>query len=92
MANFSEYFSRPTTQNEYKHFILAKLIRQYDERGEQIPRFSIDNGKLATDDAELRLQYRYMLQGAQLFAELLDHVDDRRKQQVAAAEQQNQNS
>ncbi|ENV00432.1 hypothetical protein F969_00664 [Acinetobacter variabilis] len=92
MSSFSEYFSKPRTQEDFKHFLIAKLIQQYDARGEQIPRFSLNNGKLDTDSQELRLQYRYMLQGAQVFADLLDQVNDQKKrQEAAAAEQQNQN-
>lgn len=90
MADFVEYFSRPKTQEEYKHLLLVRLIQKYSERGEGIPKFNLNNGKLETENQELRLQYRYMLQGAEVFAALLDHVDDRRKQQQAiAAEQQN---
>ena len=90
MPNFAEYLAKPTTQDEYKHFLIGMLIHQYAEMGEQIPRFSINNGKLETDSQELRLKYRYMLQGAQAFAVLLDQLDARRKQQAAAAQQQNQ--
>ena len=49
MSNFAEYFSKPGTQDEYKHFVIGMLINQYSEMGEQIPRFSINNGKLETD-------------------------------------------
>lgn len=86
MSNFAEYFSKPGTQDEYKHFVIGMLINQYSEMGEQIPRFSINNGKLETDSQELRLKYRYMLQGAQAFAVLLDQLDARRKQQATKSE------
>lgn len=84
MSKFAEYLSRPRTQDEFKYYLVGLLIQKYDARGEQIPHYTINNGKLQTESHELRLQYRYMLQGAEAFAVFMDHIS----QMKANAEQQ----
>lgn len=89
LTKFADYFSNPVIIEEYKNFLIGRLIAEYAERGEQMPRFNFNNGKLDTDSQELRLKYRYMLQGVQSVAVFLDHA---RNQKQAAAEQQQQQS
>lgn len=85
---FTTYSQRQETQQDFIHFVIGRLFTEYSEIGEQMPRFSIENGKLQTDSQELRLRYRYILQGASLFAGFLDAVDTRRNQQQDAKQKQ----
>lgn len=90
---FIEYFAQPQTRYDFGQFALALLIREYDERGEVMPRYTFNQGKLQTDCSELRLKYRELVNGAGMFAKFLDAVQaNKQAQQQAQANQQNQNA
>jgi len=91
---FTEYFNQPQTRFDYGQFAIAVLIRRYDERGEVMPRYTFNQGKLQTDCSELRLHYRQLIDGAGMFAMFLDAVQANKQaqQQAQQANQQNQNA
>lgn len=86
-TKFADYLSNPATIESYKQFLIGRLIAEYAAKGEQMPRYTFKNGKLDTDSQELRLKYRYMLQGIQSVGVFLDYVRNQ-----SNAEQQQQQS
>lgn len=74
MSKYTDYFCSGKTQAEFTQYLIARLIAEYDQRGEVIPRHSFVNGKLQTDCPELRLRYRQALDGILIFTNFLDIV------------------
>lgn len=89
MSSITEYFHKPENQEAFKQYALARLVAEYDARGEVIPRHSFIYGKLQTDCLELRIKYREMLHGAEFLAAFLDVVKSNKEREKAAQQQTN---